>query len=219
MGRGNTMKIHIWKMAVLFSVFLIALSFTGSKVRAAEISAIDITINMKWDDEEDLDGSRPEKVTVTLYANGNEIGRSVTLSADNNWKGIFKELPQYENEELQSYSVVEEKVDGYTGTIEGSDVDGYTITNIHKPLPQGRDSSEEASRMDGSPEFYAKGKIVETVVTTKVSKSMPARTSTTIKKTMSAKTADTSNTVYWGGTLLGAITALFVWMNFEQKRK
>jgi hypothetical protein len=73
--------------------------------------------------------------------------------------------------------------------------------------------------MDGSSEFYAKGKIVETVVTTKVSKSMPARTSTTIKKTMSAKTADTSSTVYWGGTLLGAITALFVWMNFEQKRK
>ena len=59
------MKIHIWKIAVLFSVFLIALSFTGSKVRAAEISTIDIKINMKWDDEEDLDGSRPEEVTVT----------------------------------------------------------------------------------------------------------------------------------------------------------
>ena len=108
------MKIHIWKMAVLFSVFLIALSFTGSKVRAAEISTIDITINMKWDDEEDLDGSRPEEVTVTLYANGNEIGRSVTLRADEDWEGTFIELPLYYNGELQSYSVVEEKVDGDT---------------------------------------------------------------------------------------------------------
>jgi hypothetical protein len=25
--------------------------------------------------------------------------------------------------------------------------------------------------------------------------------------------------VYWGGTLLGAITALFIWMRIEQKRK
>ena len=107
------MKIHIWKIAVLFSVFLIALSFTGSKVRAAEISTIDIKINMKWDDEEDLDGSRPEEVTVTLYANGNEIGRSVTLRADEDWEGTFIELPLYYNGELQSYSVVEEKVDGF----------------------------------------------------------------------------------------------------------
>ena len=75
---------------------------------------------------------------------------------------------------------------------------------------------------DSEMAFYnlvAEGKIVETVVTTKVSRSMPARTSTTIKKTMSAKTADASDTVYWGGTLLGAIAALFVWMRFEQKRK
>ena len=213
------MKIHIWKMAVLISVFLIAISITGSKVRAAEISTINIKINMKWDDEEDMDGSRPEDVTVTLYANGNEIGKSVTLCADNNWEGIFEELPLYDNEELQSYSVVEERVDGYTGSIEGSDVDGYTITNIHNPLPKGRNSEEEISRLDDSRDFYAEGKIVETVVTTKVSRSMPARTSTTIKKTMSAKTADASDTVYWGGTLLGAIAALFVWMRFEQKRK
>ena len=73
--------------------------------------------------------------------------------------------------------------------------------------------------LDDSRDFYAEGKIVETVVTTKVSRSMPARTSTTIKKSMSAKTADASDTVYWGGTLLGAIAALFVWMRFEQKRK
>ena len=219
MGRGNTMKIHIWKIAVLFSVFLIALSFTGSKVRAAEISTIDITINMKWDDEEDLDGSRPEEVTVTLYANGNEIGRSVTLRADEDWEGTFIELPLYYNGELQSYSVVEEKVDGYTGTIEGSCMDGYTITNIHKPLPQGRNSGVEIENLNNESEVPVKGKIVETVVTTKVSRSLPARTSTTIKKTMSAKTADTSDTVYWGSTLLGAITALFVWMRFEQKRK
>ena len=213
------MKIHIWKMVVLFSVFLIAISITGSKVRAAEISTIDIMIDMKWDDEDDLDGIRPEEVTVTLYANGNEIGRSVTLSADEDWEGTFIELPLYNNEELQSYSVVEEKIDGYTGTIAGSAMDGYTIINIHKPMPKGRNSDDEIERLDDKPEVHPKGKIVETVVTTKVSRSMPARTSTTIKKTMSAKTADASDTVYWGGTLLGAVTALFVWMNFEQKRK
>ncbi len=48
---------------------------------------------------------------------------------------------------------------------------------------------------------------------------MPARTSTTIKKTHSAKTADSSNTLLWGGMLLMAVIALFIWMRFEQSKE
>lgn len=213
------MKIHIRKIGFFVSVFLTAIILHGSKAFAAAPSMIDTNVRIVWEDEEDQDHARPEEVTITLYANGNEVGRSMTLSAENDWEGTFEGLPAYIEDERQAYSVVEEKIDGYTGAIAGSDTDGYTITNMHAPLPKGRSGEEEMDRLDDRPQSQAEGTIVETVVTTKVSKSMPARTSTTIKKTMSAKTADTSETVYWGGTLLGAITALFIWMRIEQKRK
>ena len=213
------MKIHIRKIGFFVSVFLTAIILHGSKAFAAAPSMIDTNVRIVWEDEEDQDHARPEEVTITLYANGNEVGRSMTLSAENDWEGTFEGLPAYIEDERQAYSVVEEKIEEYTGAIAGSDTDGYTITNMHAPLPKGRSGEEEMDRLDDRPQSQAEGTIVETVVTTKVSKSMPARTSTTIKKTMSAKTADTSETVYWGGTLLGAITALFIWMRIEQKRK
>ena len=173
--------------------------------------AIDIDVTGLWEDDDDNDGTRPESVNVTLYANG------ITLSEENDWSGTFEELAVYSDCVRQSYSVVEERLEGYTGLISGSDLDGYTITNSHEPLPEGRSGEEEISqRSRGTIE---EGKIVATVLTTKVSRSMPARTSTTIKKTHSAKTADSSNTLLWGGMLLMAVIALFIWMRFEQSKE
>lgn len=179
--------------------------------------AIDIDVTGLWEDDDDNDGTRPESVNVTLYANGKETGRTITLSEENDWSGTFEELAVYSDCVKQSYSVVEERLEGYTGLISGSDLDGYTITNSHEPLPEGRSGEEEISlRSRGTIE---EGKIVATVLTTKVSRSMPARTSTTIKKTHSAKTADSSNTLLWGGMLLMAVIALFIWMRFEQSKE
>ncbi|MER2026587.1 MAG: Cna B-type domain-containing protein [Lachnospiraceae bacterium] len=179
--------------------------------------AIDIDVTGLWEDDDDNDGTRPESVNVTLYANGKETGRTITLSEENDWSGTFEELAVYSDCVRQSYSVVEERLEGYTGLISGSDLDGYTITNSHEPLPEGRSGEEEISqRSRGTIE---EGKIVATVLTTKVSRSMPARTSTTIKKTHSAKTADSSNTLLWGGMLLMAVIALFIWMRFEQSKE
>ena len=48
---------------------------------------------------------------------------------------------------------------------------------------------------------------------------MPARTSTTIKKTHSAKTADSADSILWGGILLMSVIALFIWMRIEQSRE
>ena len=111
---------------------------------------------------------------------------------------------------------MEERLEGYTGSISGSDEDGYTITNIHEPLPEGRSRDDDRVVYAGG--SAKKNSIVSTVVTSKVSRSMPARTSITINKTMSAKTADNSNTLNWGILLLAALGALYIWMRFEQKR-
>lgn len=179
--------------------------------------SMDIDVTGYWEDEEDADGTRPGSVDITLYANGKETGRTITLSEENDWSGTFDEMAVYADGVKQSYSVVEERLDGYTGLISGSDLDGYSITNTHEPLPEGRSGEEEIEQRSGH--TFEEGRIVATVLTTKISRSMPARTSTTIKKTHSAKTADSSDSIFWGGILLMAVIALFVWMRIEQSRE
>lgn len=198
--------------------------FTGNTTYDAEeirlvpvekAPAINVAVKVEWKDEDDQDGSRPDQVTVTLYGNGNETGRVLTISEGDEWEGTFEDMSVYSDSVRQSYSVVEDKVSGYTVAVQGSDTEGYTITNIHEPLPEGRSSEEEIRKKAEAP--AAKGKVVATVITTKVSRTTPARTSTTIKKTMSAKTSDTNDTLKWGIVLLAAAAALFIWMRFEEK--
>ena len=100
--------------------------------------------------------------------------------------------------------------------IGGCDSEGYEITNMHEPFPEGRSAEEEIAERSGRP--FEEGRIVATVLTTKITRTTPARTSTTIKKSRSAKTADSSGVTLWGGILLAAIIALLIWVHFEQKK-
>ena len=83
-----------------------------------------------WDDANNQDKKRPEKITVILLANGEPI-QNPDVKPDENgkWKYSFKNLPKYDNKgkEIQ-YTVKEEPVEGYK-----SKIDGYNITNSYKP--------------------------------------------------------------------------------------
>jgi hypothetical protein len=188
----------------------------GYLVPVKDADTMDIKVTGAWKDENDKDGTRPGSIQVTLYANGVDTGKTAILKKANDWSATFEDMPLYKKSSRQSYSIVEERLEGYTGSISGSDEDGYTITNIHEPLPEGRSRDDERVVYAGG--SAKKNSIVSTVVTSKVSRSMPARTSITINKTMSAKTADNSNTLNWGILLLAALGALYIWMRFEQKR-
>ena len=183
---------------------------------ALEVPAIDVEVTGYWEDEDNRDGTRPVSVLVTLYANGSETGRTITLSEENDFSGTFDDLPVYSDCVRQCYSIVEDRLEGYTGLISGSDRKGYSITNQHEPLPEGRSSADEIALRN---QPVQKGVVVAKVLTTKVSRSTPVRTSTTIKKSRSAKTADSSgSTRVWGAMLLAAAAALYIWMKIEQKR-
>lgn len=200
--------------------------FRGTKDQKAEriflapvlkTPSIDVEVTGKWEDEDNRDGTRPGSVNVTLYANGRETGRTVTLSEENDWSGTFDDLPVYSDCVRQSYSIAEGRLEGYTGLISGSDAEGYMITNAHEPLPEGRSSEEEIS-LRSQP--VQKGVIVAKVLTTKVSRTTPVRTSTTIKKSRSAKTVDTTGSGnIWGAMLVAAAAALYIWMKIEQRRE
>ena len=97
----------------------------------------DISVNKKWEDNNNQDGKRTESVTVQLVEGNREIGEPVVLSAENNWThtwdGETYNLIEMSKGVAHEYQVVETEVpDGYTST-PGTADNGFTVTNTHVP--------------------------------------------------------------------------------------
>lgn len=98
----------------------------------------EIKVTKVWDDADDQDGIRPEKITVNLLANG-KIVASAELKATlrtiftGDWTATFKDLDKYENGEEIVYTITENAVSGYETKITGSVENGFTVTNTHEP--------------------------------------------------------------------------------------
>ncbi|HGO2741520.1 TPA: collagen adhesin Cna, partial [Staphylococcus aureus] len=80
-----------------------------------------------WDDKDNQDGKRPEKVSVNLLANGEKV-KAVDVTSETNWKYEFKDLPKYDEGKKIEYTVTEDHVKDYT-----TDINGTTITNKYTP--------------------------------------------------------------------------------------
>ena len=95
---------------------------------------VTINVNKNWQDNDNQDGKRPEKITVELYRNNeNEPVETVTIDASSDWKYVFSKLPKYdENKNEITYRVVEETVPEYDTEYEISD-NGVEIYNHHTP--------------------------------------------------------------------------------------
>ncbi len=94
---------------------------------------VSFTVTKSWDDADDQDGIRPDEVTIKLFADGEDTGKTVTLSADNEWTDYFTELDKYKAGKEISYTVEEVSIDGYESSISGNQEEGYTITNSRTP--------------------------------------------------------------------------------------
>ena len=98
-----------------------------------------ITIKKAWSDSDDRDGKRPQSVTVHLYADGQDTGKSAVLSDVNNWQASFGSddgLCVLNDEgDTIAYSVKEETPEGYLADVRMNPTDtGYefTVTNKHR---------------------------------------------------------------------------------------
>lgn len=102
-----------------------------------DIKYLNLEATKVWDDQDNVEGLRPESIEFQLYKNGTAEGKPVALSAGNNWKVTFSNLPDKDsNGNLISYSVKEVKVpDYYTVDKEEAEfVDGKaTLTNKRTP--------------------------------------------------------------------------------------
>ena len=94
---------------------------------------VSVSVVKSWQDDNDKDGIRPDEITVKLYADGEDTGEELELSAEYNWTGTFKELDEYNAGEKVEYTVEEVAVDGYNTVITGDADNGYIVTNSHTP--------------------------------------------------------------------------------------
>lgn len=98
-----------------------------------DLSRISIDVSKVWQDNNDQDGKRPDEIAVRLLADGDETGKTLLLSEDNNWAGSFTDLDEYKAGRKIVYTVEEVSVDDYETLISGDMETGFTITNRYIP--------------------------------------------------------------------------------------
>ena len=106
-------------------------NFTITNTHIPEVTSI--TATKQWNDNNNQDGVRPENVEFELYKNNTATGNKKTLTGDT-WTATFDNLPVYENGQKITYTVKEvSEPEGYTASGDGTEENGYTITNTHTP--------------------------------------------------------------------------------------
>lgn len=114
-----------------------------------------VKVNKVWSGDEAAD--RPGSITVKLMANGEDTGKTLTLSAANKWSGTFRNLDKKENGKTIEYTIVEVSVEGYDSAITGSASRGFTVTNTKTETEEQPTSTETqytvsaGKTLDGKP--------------------------------------------------------------------
>lgn len=91
-----------------------------------------ITVTVTWNDENNKDNIRPDKVTVKL-ANGTTAVSTKEINNDS-WKHIFEDISVFNGSDKVSYTVTQDAVNGYTTEVKVSD-DGNTVKIINTHVP------------------------------------------------------------------------------------
>lgn len=110
-----------------------------------------ITVTVAWNDENNKDNIRPDKVTVKL-ANGTTAVSTKEIK-NNSWKHIFENIIVFNGDDKASYTITQDAVNGYTTEVRVSD-DGNTveIINTHVPVaPPKEEPKQEETATPAAP--------------------------------------------------------------------
>lgn len=92
--------------------------------RVPETTSVAGTVT--WNDNDNQDGKRPASVTVELLADGTQTA-TATVTADDNWRYSFTNLPKYKAGKQIAYTTAVQQVEGYTVHVDGENI---TITPV-----------------------------------------------------------------------------------------
>lgn len=149
----------------------------------------EVVVKKVWDDKENKDGLRPEKITVRLLADGQEVAVK-EITATDNWQASFTDLPVYKDGKKIVYTITEDPVAGYT-----SKIDGFTVTNRHIP-PKTPPTTPPSTPPTTPP-------------TTPPSTPEKPETPTTPREGKKKILPSTGEVIAYGLTILGALLAVF----------
>ena len=98
----------------------------------------DKTVTKLWNDYKNKNNTRPEYISVQLYANGKAVGEPVKLTEKGGWTYTWTGLDVNRDGKAIEYTVKEVNVpDGYNVRYSK---DTFTITNMLKDIPSTGDS-------------------------------------------------------------------------------
>ena len=106
----------------------------GGAIQKITNKRIKINISGKktWDDGNNQDGKRPNKIKVSLLDDNKNVvqTKEVTPDAAGNWNYTFENVDEYnvKTKKKINYTVKEEAVEGYT-----TEVNGYNVKNSRTP--------------------------------------------------------------------------------------
>ena len=93
-----------------------------------------VQVTKAWKDNNNQDGVRPESVTIKLLADGVDTGKTLVLTATNNWTDTFTDLDEYKAGTKIVYTIEELTLgSGYTSAVTGNAETGFTVTNSYTP--------------------------------------------------------------------------------------
>lgn len=128
--------------------------FKNDEINAIEYSTIDekyvsptkdVEISISWDDEDNIDGIRPNTVEISVFIN-DVFSHNVLLSNSNDWKVVLYRL----NVNDECY-ITQPDIYGYT-----SSIDGTTISNHHTLISDIKKNKKNDIESD-SIEYYQNG--------------------------------------------------------------
>ena len=126
---------------------------TSDPVQVTVVPSRNVSLTTEWNDSDNQDGSRPEKTTVQLTANGQPTGDPVELNADNNWTYEWKQLLAEDEDGTNIvYRVTADAPEEYTAKVTGSADDGFVVTYTHEIAKTSVTASvewDDASDKDG----------------------------------------------------------------------
>ena len=92
----------------------------------------DITVTKAWEDFDNMNSTRPDSISVQLYAGGTASGDPVSISGSGSWTHTWTGVYKFKDGSEINYTVDEAgAIPGYrkADTIGGSMTAGFTITN------------------------------------------------------------------------------------------
>lgn len=124
-----------------------------------------ITVTVTWNDENNKDNIRPDKVTVKL-ANRTTAVSTKEINNDS-WKHVFENIIVFNGDDKASYTVTQDAVSEYTTEIKASD-DGNTIEIINTHVPVAPPKEEPKQEETATPAAPAPVVEIKTEPTTTV---------------------------------------------------